>query len=119
MPYAKHVYHLFVIQVKNNSGERRKLSEYLNNAGISTGMHYPVPLHLQKCFAHLNYQVGDFPVTEKLADHCLSLPMYPEMTKQQVDYVCLKIKDFYSDKVYAQESQTDKISEYIFNTPKK
>jgi dTDP-4-amino-4,6-dideoxygalactose transaminase len=115
MSYAKHVYHLFVIQVRSNSGERRKLAEYLNDAGISTGMHYPVPLHLQKCFSHLGYEEGDFPLTEQLAEHCLSLPMFPELTKQQVDYVCLKIKDFYSKKTFVKETHSEKISNMILN----
>lgn len=92
MAYAKHVYHLFVIQAE----KRDKLQTYLNENGISTGLHYPIPLHMQKCFANLGYKKGDFPVTEKLAENCLSLPMFPEMTDEQISYVCGKIKEFYS-----------------------
>lgn len=91
MSYAKHVYHLFVVQVP----DRDKLQNYLNENGISTGLHYPVPLHLQKCFDHLGYKKGDFPNTEKLADNCLSLPMFPELSDDQIGYICDKIKLFF------------------------
>jgi len=89
--YAKHVYHLYVIKTK----KRNELQEYLKKNSISTGLHYPVPLHLQKCFLELGYKKGDFPVTEELAETCLSLPMFPELTDTQIEYVCSKIKFFY------------------------
>jgi dTDP-4-amino-4,6-dideoxygalactose transaminase len=91
MPYAKHVYHLYVIQ----SPERDVLQDYLNESGVATGLHYPIPLHLQNCFKHLGYSEGSFPVTEKLASQCLSLPIFPELKEEQVEYVCVKIKEFY------------------------
>lgn len=91
LPYAMHVYHLYVIQ----SAERDKLKEYLRANQIETGLHYPVPLHLQKCFEHLGYKKGDFPVTEKLAEECLSLPIYPDISEEQIEIVCEKIKEFY------------------------
>lgn len=91
MPYAKHVYHLFVIQ----TSRRNELQNFLNEHEISTGLHYPVPLHLQECFKHLGYKTGDFPNTEKLADNCLSLPMFPELTEDQVTFVSEKIKQFF------------------------
>ena len=91
MPYAKHVYHLFVIQAENRSTLQEKLSE----AGISTGLHYPIPLHLQKCFNHLGYKVGDFPRAEELANNCLSLPIYPEM-KEEILYVVNQIRKYYN-----------------------
>lgn len=98
MPYAKHVYHLFVIQLKAGGKEMRdKLVAFLNENGIYTGLHYPVPLHLQKCFNNLDYKKGDFPVSEKLAESGLSLPMYPEMTDNQIQYVCEKIKLFFKN----------------------
>jgi dTDP-4-amino-4,6-dideoxygalactose transaminase len=93
MDYARHVYHLFVIQLADNS-TRDALAKYLNDNEISTGLHYPVPLHLQPCFANLGYKKGDFPVTEKLA-HCgLSLPMYAELTDEMIEFVCDKITGF-------------------------
>jgi len=91
MPYAKHVYHLYVIQ----TDRRDELQKFLNENEIATGMHYPIPLHLQKCFEHLKYTKDDFPVTEKLADSCLSLPIFPEMTDVQIEYVSDKIKHFF------------------------
>jgi dTDP-4-amino-4,6-dideoxygalactose transaminase len=91
MPYAKHVYHLFVIQ----TSRRDELQNFLNKNEISTGLHYPVPLHLQECFEHLGYKKGDFPNTEKLAENCLSLPMFPELTDDQITFVCEKVKQFF------------------------
>ena len=91
MAYAKHVYHLYVISAKN----RDKLQKHLQNKGIATGLHYPVPLHLQKVFNNLGYKKGDFPIAEKFADEMLSLPMYPELTEEQIQYVCDSIKEFY------------------------
>jgi dTDP-4-amino-4,6-dideoxygalactose transaminase len=95
MPYAKHVYHLYVIQVEEN-GKRDALQKYLGENGISTGLHYPIPLHLQPCFRDFGYKKGDFPVTEQLAECGLSLPMYPELKDEQIEYVCSKIREFAS-----------------------
>lgn len=102
MEYARHVYHLFVIRVKQGdrrqeTGDKRNaLMRFLNENGVATGLHYPVPLHLQNCFKYLGYKKGDFPVAEELSETCLSLPMYPEMTEEQIEYVCGKIVQFYS-----------------------
>ena len=93
MDYAKHVYHLFVIKVKN--GKRDELQQYLSENEIATGLHYPIPLHLQPCFADLGYKKGDFPVTEELAEQGLSLPMFPELTDVQVEYIVTNIKRFF------------------------
>jgi len=101
MDYAKHVYHLFVIQVVSSEGisqrsmRRDLLQKFLGEQGIATGLHYPIPLHLQPCFNHLGYKKGDFPNTESLAEQCLSLPMFAEMTDQQISYVTEKINDFF------------------------
>lgn len=94
LPYGKHVYHLFVIQA-GGSEKRDKLVSFLNENGISTGLHYPIPLHLQKCFSELGYKKGHFPVSEKLAESGLSLPMYPELSEAQIEYVCEKIRAFF------------------------
>jgi len=97
MDYAKHVYHLYVIQVRNGGTEKRdSLAKFLNENGIATGLHYPIPLHLQKCFSDLKYKKGDFPVSEKLAESGLSLPMYPELSDNQIEYVGEKIKEFFN-----------------------
>jgi dTDP-4-amino-4,6-dideoxygalactose transaminase len=88
--YAYSVYHLYVILVDERDG----LQKYLGDKGIATGLHYPLPLHLQKAYAHLGYKKGDFSVTENIADRLLSLPMYPELTSEQIDYVVAAIKTF-------------------------
>jgi dTDP-4-amino-4,6-dideoxygalactose transaminase len=91
-PYAKHVYHLYVIRAK----ERDRLREFLKEEGIETGLHYPIPLHLQKAFRDLGYSEGSFPVAEQCAREILSLPMYAELTSEQIGYVVEKIKEFYT-----------------------
>ena len=69
--------------------------KYLNEKGVQTGLHYPMPLHLQKAFAYMNHKKGDFPAAEKGCDEILSIPMFPEITDEQVNYVCDTIKSFY------------------------
>lgn len=76
--WARSVYHLYVIHTKN----RDSLQQHLTENKIGTGLHYPLPLHLQNAYAHLGYTKGDFPVTEKLANELLSLPMFPELTEE-------------------------------------
>jgi len=92
MSYAKHVYHLFVIQVNDKRDELRK---FMSTMHIGTGLHYPIPLHLQPCFKYLGHKRGDFPVTEGLAQKGLSLPMFPELTNVQIEYVATTIKKFF------------------------
>ncbi len=87
---AKHVYHLYVIRTK----KRDKLRHFLKEKEIETGLHYPVPLHLQKAFKYLGHRDGDFPVAEKYAKEILSLPMYPELTADQIRDVTDSIKQF-------------------------
>jgi dTDP-4-amino-4,6-dideoxygalactose transaminase len=94
MQYGRHVYHLYVIRVK----ERQALQDYLNKMGISTGFHYKTPLHLQKAYQSLGYKKGDFPITEKVMDEIISLPMYPELRIEQIEYVVKCIEKFYSMK---------------------
>jgi len=89
---AKHVYHLYVVR----TSKRDALEKYLNNHGIGTGIHYPVPAHLQKAYSHLGYQKGDFPIAEELAETCLSLPLNPGMSDEEIEYVCKTIKKFYA-----------------------
>lgn len=80
--WAEHVYHLYLIQADN----RDELQAHLSQAGIATGIHYPIPIHLQPAYADLAYKPGDFPVTEMLAQRILSLPMYPGLTREAVEY---------------------------------
>ena len=100
LPDHKHVYHLYVIRVAGENIElredmRNKLQSFLSENEIASGLHYPVPLHLQKCFNNLNYKKGDFPVTEDLARSGLSLPIFPELTDEQIEYVSSRIKEFF------------------------
>ncbi|HVK97647.1 MAG TPA: DegT/DnrJ/EryC1/StrS family aminotransferase [Flavisolibacter sp.] len=81
--WADSNYHLFVVTTQN----RDELISYLNESKIFPGLHYPVPCHLQKAYAHLNYQTGDCPNAEYLAAHCLSLPMYAELLDEEVEAV--------------------------------
>lgn len=88
----RHVYHLYVVKAKD---KRDNLARHLNEHGIATGLHYPVPLHLQPCFKHLNYPKGSMPVAEDLAENGLSLPIYPELTNEQVTFIADTIKRFF------------------------
>jgi dTDP-4-amino-4,6-dideoxygalactose transaminase len=83
MPYAEHVYHLYVVVVEDREALRKALSEQ----GIENGLHYPVPLHLQKAYADLGYKKGDFPVSEHVAGNHVSLPMYAELPVEHVEHV--------------------------------
>jgi dTDP-4-amino-4,6-dideoxygalactose transaminase len=85
---AKHIYHLYVIQVD----KRDALIENLKKKDIYCGIHYPVPLHLQKAYEYLNYKKGSFPVAERSAERFVSLPMFPELSQEQVEYVAQQIK---------------------------
>jgi len=92
MPTGRHVYHLFVVRAQR----REELATYLREKGIETGLHYPSPLHLQEAYKYRNYKQGDFPVAEQACREILSLPIYPEMTEDQTNYVVDTIKSFYA-----------------------
>lgn len=79
----RHVFHLFVIR----TDKREDLQEYLLNNGIKTQIHYPVPPHLAECYRYLGHESGDFLITERIADHCLSLPLYNGMNEEEINYV--------------------------------
>ncbi|MFT3676999.1 MAG: DegT/DnrJ/EryC1/StrS family aminotransferase [Chitinophagaceae bacterium] len=84
------IFHLFVITTADRDG----MIKYLNEHNIFPGLHYPVPCHLQKAYTHLGYKEGDCPHSEYLASHCLSLPMYAELTDEEVDYVIKTINNY-------------------------
>lgn len=86
-----HIYNQFIIRVKNRDG----LREYLKDEGIGSEVYYPVPFHLQECFKDLEYQKGDFPEAERAANETLGLPIYPELHRDQQQYVLETIKSFY------------------------
>lgn len=88
--YAESVYHLYVVR----HPARDRLREFLAARDVGTALHYPLPLHLQKCYAHLGHKPGDFPVAERAARECLSLPIYPELTDEQIGHVAAMIREF-------------------------
>ncbi len=92
--YNRHVYHLYVIRTPH----RDQLQAFLKERGIFTGVHYPVPIHLQHAVQALGYTAGSLPVTEKVASDILSLPMFAELTDEQIDYVVENIKQFITEK---------------------
>jgi dTDP-4-amino-4,6-dideoxygalactose transaminase len=94
--HVRAVYHLFVVRLEGSSSqERDALREHLKVRGISTGIHYPIPLHLQPAYRHLGHEKGDFPISEECARQVLSLPMYPELTQAQMEEVARAIKEFW------------------------
>lgn len=90
-PASTHVYHLFVVRTKR----RAELAQYLNEHGIGTLIHYPVPPHLQECYKDLAYKRGDFPLAEEIADTALSLPIWPGMKVTEVEYVTKTLHSFF------------------------
>lgn len=89
-PYTRHVYHVYAIRVK----ERDVMRSYLAKEGVSTGIHYPLPIHLQRAYRDLGHRRGDFPVSEQLSKEILSLPMHPFLTEEKIRYVCRLIEKF-------------------------
>jgi dTDP-4-amino-4,6-dideoxygalactose transaminase len=87
-PGCRHVYHVYAVRTR----ERERLQAALLERGIHTGIHYPIPVHLQPAHADLGYTRGDFPVSEQLADEVLSLPLYPELTDAQVEHVAAALR---------------------------
>ena len=88
--WTEAVYHLYIIRTKN----RDELQKYLSENGINTGLHYPIPLHLQNAYKGSGLTNGSYPITEKVSNEILSLPMFPNLTGEQIEYVSQKIKAF-------------------------
>ncbi len=104
--YAEHIFHLYVIRVHN----REALMEHLKSKGIASGLHYPIPIHVQPAYSELGYKAGDFPITEAYAETILSLPIYPELDDDKVAYVVDAIRDFFQshpDEMLAQGVAAD------------
>lgn len=85
------IYHLYVIEVE----KREKLQEFLKEKGVTTLIHYPIPIHLQPAYAELGYKKGDFPLTDRSSERILSLPMYAELSNEEIKYITNSIKQFY------------------------
>lgn len=90
---ATHVFHLYVIRTER----RDELQTYLNHKGIGTLIHYPIPPHLQDAYAHLGHKKGDFPIAEDIANTCLSLPMWPGISLNEVAYIASMINTFFTN----------------------
>lgn len=91
MSYSYHIYHLYMIECQR----RDSLQKYLASHGVTTVIHYPVPIHLQKPYREKGHKPGMFPVTEKRAKHILSLPMFPEIRTDEITYICKTVQRFY------------------------
>jgi dTDP-4-amino-4,6-dideoxygalactose transaminase len=89
--YAQSAWHLYVVR----HPQRDELKKHLEANHVGCALHYPLPLHLQKAYAHLGYKQGDFPIAEKAARECLSLPIYPEMTDAQIQRVAEVVNEFF------------------------
>ena len=87
MPYSRHVYHVYAVRAADRPG----LQQQLQDAGVQTGIHYPIPVHLQEAHADLGYHAGSFPLSEQAANEVLSLPMFPELTPAQVEAVAAAV----------------------------
>jgi dTDP-4-amino-4,6-dideoxygalactose transaminase len=94
IPGATHVHHLFMVEME----QRDALKKYLEERGVQTGIHYPIPVHLQAAYSDLGYQKGAFPNAEYLAARILSLPMFAELTEDQIVYVCEQVRSFVEKK---------------------
>ncbi len=86
---GRHVYHVYTVRTR----ERDRHRQMLHDRGVQTGIHYPIPVHLQPAFADLGYEAGDFPHAEAAAREVLSLPMYPEMTPQHIEHVAAAVRE--------------------------
>jgi len=92
MPGYRHIFNQYVVR----AARRDDLRDFLAKRGVGTEIYYPVPLHMQPCFAYLGYRAGDFPESERAARETLALPVYPELTQEQLDHVIATVGEFYS-----------------------
>ena len=98
--YAEPVWHIFGIRCER----REELEKYLNDAGIATNKHYPIPIHLQGAYKELGYKIGDFPISEEISQTELSIPMYYSMAEEEISYVISKINEFRVVNEYEEKS---------------
>jgi dTDP-4-amino-4,6-dideoxygalactose transaminase len=91
-PNSSHIYHLMVVETSH----REALQKHLKADGVDTGIHYPNPVHLQQAYLDLGYRKGSFPVSERLAGRIFSLPMFAELTEQQIEHACNSVKSYFA-----------------------
>jgi dTDP-4-amino-4,6-dideoxygalactose transaminase len=103
--WSRAVYHLYVIRTSDRDG----LMNHMKETGIGVGIHYPVPLHLQKAYISLNYSLGDFPVAERVSTEILSIPMFPQLTETQQERVAKEILGFLRDAGQQADAMEDAI----------
>ena len=102
MPECTHIFHQYAVRLPSSSGKSRDgLVATLKSKDIPTAIHYPLPLHLQKAFAHLRKRMGDYPVAEKIAQEIVSLPMHTELDENQIDFIVGSIEQFMEEKFHA------------------
>jgi len=89
-----HVFQTFAVRVP----DRDAICDAMKEKGVSVLIHYPIPIHLQEAYADLEYKKGDFPVSEKVADEILSLPIFPHISKEQIDHVCASLKELCTER---------------------
>jgi dTDP-4-amino-4,6-dideoxygalactose transaminase len=104
-PYARHVYHIYAIRVR----ERDEVVRQLGEMGIACGIHYPVPVHLQEAYSSLGYEAGSFPIAEQVAKEFVSLPMFPELTPAQIDMVAEGVKGALNSQLSTLNSSRDRV----------
>jgi dTDP-4-amino-4,6-dideoxygalactose transaminase len=100
MPWARHVYHVYAVRVRN----RDTVQRFLQTRGVHTGIHYPIPVHLLPAHADLGYHAGDFPCSERVAAEELSLPMFPELEERHIEEVALGIRELDQSRPTAESS---------------
>ena len=95
-PYANPSFNYFAIRIKDGRGARDKLAVYLKEKGVSCSVYYPISLHLQETYKDLGYRKGDLPISERVQEDTLALPMYPELKEEQIEFIVKNIRDFFS-----------------------
>lgn len=93
LPDVKHVYHCYVIRTTR----RNELIKFLSENGVATGIHYPIPCHLQKAYSGMNLRKGSLPVSEKVAEEIISLPMSEQLQEAEIEFICKKIRSFFAN----------------------
>jgi dTDP-4-amino-4,6-dideoxygalactose transaminase len=106
--WSRSVYHLYVIRSEDRDG----MMKHLKTAGIGTGIHYPIPLHMQKAYSWLHYRPGDFPVASRIATEIVSLPMYPQLAPEQQAEVVQQINAFTADASMKRSVDSEKVTAY-------